>query len=561
MSEALFADLARRVESRAARAARRVWPCSEYEDSPVRFAREVLDRELWDAPLSSLCGSTTTQARWVQACAEPDARVSVVSGHKTGKSCGEAVIALWAFATFAPVRVFLFAPKLEHIEDVALWKEIRALYQNSGRCSACRTKEHARCDHGAGVWRCVPQDPCPWCSSLGDPKAWNEDSTKGLRSPDGRREILAYTARDVDALGGISGAKMFFIFDEAGGVKPQFYEAMKGNSAGGVTWVMAGNPLHTTGEQYDAHHSKRALYSHVGEISSLDSPNVRAGMKLVPGLAMREWVDRCAEDWGRDSSAYLIRVLGRHPKYEPGQLLTHDEITASFTAWYTTRGSGRLQIGVDVAFTGDEAVVAPRRGQRISELRVFTQTTPDALAAHVAGIARDLKLPHEQKPVVIYDAQGKTGRDFGAAIRCYEDEIELIPVYGNAKPKDQRRYLMRRDELAHEFAAWVKRGGAMPPDAKLEGEIGRTVAKPVSKTDQRARVPSNDEIKSILGRSPDRRNACELACADARAELPAVEEPKRKRVAPPREELVEDGAPLDVYGAADAGLRRAWRQP
>lgn len=545
--------LRERVAERRAKAARVTWPAPKYRGRPVEFFREVLDREPWDE-----------QSKWIRAAAADDARVSVVSGHKTGKSLGEAGLALYFWASYSPVRVFLFAPKIEHIEKIALWKEIRSLYQNSGRCSSCRAKEHAACAHELGLWNCEPQDPCAWCSPLGPLDWWNEDSTTGLQSGDGRREILAYTARDVDALGGLSGPKMVFIFDEAGGIKPQFFEAMQGNAAGGVTWIMAGNPLHTVGEQYDAHHTKKRLYTHVQEISSESTPNAREGIKKIPGLATREWIDLRAEDWGRDSSAFLIRVKGQFPKYEPGQLLRIDEVAASNERWTRTPFRGRLQIGVDVAFTGDDAAIAPRRGYKILEIRAFTGTNPDALADEVAHTARSLREPHEQKPLVTYDAQGKTGRDFGASIRRYEDEIEIVPVYGNGKPRDQRRYLMRRDELAHQFAYWVKRGGAIPPDAKLEGEIGRTVAKPVSKTDQRARVPTNEEIKSILGRSPDRRNACELACTDAHAELElakahaAASPAARADRSPPADHDEPGMMPSSPYGAADAGLRRAW---
>jgi phage terminase large subunit len=549
------AMLAERVARRRAEAARTTWPTPKYRGRPVDFFREVLDRELWDE-----------QARWVTAAGVDDARVSVVSGHKTGKSLGEAGLALYFFASFSPVRVFLFAPKIEHIEKIALWKEIRSLYQNSGRCPGCRRKEHSACNHDLGVWACAPQEPCAWCSPLGPLELWNEDSTTGLQSADGRREILAYTARDVDALGGLSGPKMVFIFDEAGGIKPQFFEAMKGNAAGGVTWIMAGNPLHTFGEQYEAHHTKRSLYTHVQEISSKSTPNVREGRKIIPGLATREWVEQRASDWGVDSSAFLIRVEGKYPRYEPGQLLRTDEVAASNERWATMAFKGRLQIGVDVAFTGDDAAIAPRRGYKILEVRAFTGTNPDALADEVAHTARSLREAHEQKPLVTYDAQGKTGRDFGASLRRYEDEIEIVPVYGNGRPRDQRRYLMRRDELAHMFGFWVKRGGALPPDARLEGEIARLVAKPVSQTDQRARVPSNEETRKILGRSPDRRNACELACTDAHAELELAKQhgqtspPARADRSPP-DVGVSEMTPAGPYGAADAGLRRAWGEP
>lgn len=562
---AYLRDLERRVESRAARAARITWPSPKYQRTPVAFAREVLDRELvirftengrelvWDE-----------QARFVDACAVPDARVSWVSGHKNGKTSSEAIVALWAWASFAPVRVFLFAPKVEHIEKIGLWKEIRFLYQNSGRCSACRAKEHAACSHAAGLWACQMVDPCAWCSPLGPREGWNEDPTTGLQSADGRREILAYTAQNLDALGGLSGSKMVFIFEEAGGIKPTFYEAMKGNAAGGVTWILCGNPLHTSGEQYDAHHTKGALYTHVQESDSEEGPNVRAGAKLVPGLATREWVETCAADWGRDSSPFLIRVKGKYPKYEPGQLLRNDDVAASMERWSSTPFKGRLQIGVDVAFTGDDAAIAPRRGYKILEVRAFTGTDPDALADEVAHTARSLREPHEQKPLVTYDAQGKTGRDFGASLRRYEDELEIIPVYGNGRPKDSRRYYMRRDEIAHGFAYWVKRGGALPPDAKLEGEIARLVARPVSKTDQRAKTPTNEEVKVVLGRSPDRRNACELACTDAIAELELAKQHARTSPAaradrgPAAEQEERERQQQSPYGAADAGLLRAW---
>lgn len=547
------AMLAERVERRRAQASRITWPDGRYRTDPVSFFRDVLDRELWDE-----------QARWVQAAAVDDARVSVVSGHKTGKTLGEAGLALLFWGSYSPIRVFLFAPKIEHIEKVALWKEIRALYQNSGRCKACRAKEHAACSHELGLWNCEPQEPCAWCSPLGPLDWWNEDPTTGLRSADGRREILAYTARDVDALGGLSGPKMVFIFDEAGGVKQAFFEAMHGNAAGGVTWIMAGNPLHTSGEQYDAHHTKKHLYTHVQEISSESTPNVKLGIKVIPGLATREWCELRKADWGADSSAWMIRGLGKFPRYEPGQLLRIDEIAASNERWNNTPFKGRLQIGVDVAFTGDDAAIAPRRGYKISEIKAFTGTTPSALADEVAHVARSLRERHEQKPIVTYDAQGKTGRDFGAELRRYEDELEIVPCYGSGRPKDPRRYYMRRDELAHGFAWWVKRGGALPPDAKLEGEIARTVAAPVSKTDGRARVPANEDIKKILGRSPDRRNACELACTDPHDELQLAKQhgersPAARAVRSPPD--AAEGPPPSPYGAADAGLARAWGRP
>lgn len=503
-------DLERRVEVRAARAARIAWPSPRYEHDPIGFCRDILDFEPWEHPEPGI-----SQADVIRAASREDSRVSWVSCHKVGKSRALAALPLWDFATFTKSRTFLFAPKIEHIENIALWPEIRQLYLNSGRCKACRTKEHAKCCHAEGRWRCEPQPPCPWCSPLGDAAAWNEDPVVGLKSADGRREIKAYTATIVDALGGLSGQRMRFIFDEAGGIKPMFFEAMHGNSAGGVSWLMAGNPLHTSGEQYDAHHSQKHKWQ-IFETSAEHSPNVRAGFKMVPGLATREWMQDRAEAWGKDSSTYAIRVLGKFPKYTPGQLLRVDEVEAAEKRWALTRFEGRLQLGVDVAFTGDEAVIAPRRGYKIGDLVVVRDTNPDELAERVLQTARDLRLPHERPPLVAYDAQGKAGQDFGNALLRLpriEDELEIIGVRTDAPPRDRQRFGDRRTELAFGFASFLKRGGAIPTDVKLEGEIGWMITRPRSKDDQRPVLPSNDELKKQHGRSPDRFDACKLATA------------------------------------------------
>lgn len=553
---AFVADLERRVESRVARATRRTWPSLDFEHNPVKFGAEILDRVPWDK-----------QAAWMRDCAIPDARVSVVSGHKTGKTSGEASIALWAWSTFDPVRVFLFAPKIEHIEKIALWKEIKQLYLNSGRCAQCRKKEHIKCRHEQGVWRCIPQAPCMYCSPIGEPDWWNDDPTTGLKSPDGRREILAYTATNIDALGGLSGPKMFFIFDEAGGIKPVFFQAMHGNSAGGATWLMAGNPLHDSGEQYDAHHSQKAKWK-THELSSEDTPNTRAGAKVIPGLATKEWCDDRADAWGRESSLYAIRILGKFPKYTPGQLLKVDEIEAAERRWFGMEFRGRLQIGVDVAFTGDDAVIAPRRGYKINSLEIVTNTTPDGLAAQVADIADDLRLPHEQKPIVTYDAEGKAGRDFGEALQQYADKLEIIPIRSSGPARDQRRFGDKRTELAHGFARFVRRGGAIPTDEKLEGEIGWMVTRPKSKDDERVVLPPNDEFRKTRGRSPDRFDACKFACAwvedgdklgdpaknesDAKETLP--DSPQAKAATPANDDF-EPLAPMNIYERHAAAMR------
>lgn len=562
MVNAWAIDLAKDLEWLDAQSSRIQWPSDRFEEDIERFCSDVIGKELWD-------NTGPSQKKWVVAATMAMARVSVASCHKSGKTFGEAVIALWAWATFDQVRVFLFAPKIEHIETV-LWPEIKALYLNSGRCKKCRAKEHAKCSHDAGIWKCRPVDPCAWCSPLGSPSLLNDDPTKGLRSADGRREIVAYTARSLDALGGLSGPRLFFIFDEAGGVAQEFFDAMKGNSAGGATRILAGNPLHLSGEQYDAHHTKKGSYTLSMNISAEDCPNVKLGYRAIPGLATKEWMQECADDWGIESSLYLIRVLGQFPKWEPGALLTLQQIEQAFSSWKDKPLVGkRLQLGVDVATTGgDQAVIAVRRGYKIAEVKEIATCTAEELADACFAIGQTYQKdhPNEQKPLLCFDALGKEGRDFKDAIKVYEDFFDIVPINGAGPPRDKTRFLMRRDEIAHEFADFVKRGLALPSNAKLEGELAKLVAIDVSKTDTRKRTPTNDETRKQLGRSPDRRNGCELACVQAgRGEgegkpvgKPGVGSPSDRGGARPMPRIDEELDAYDPQTDADRAARLAY---
>ena len=479
------AALRGKVRAARAKAGRRVFPCPALRDEPVDFARDVLGFEPWDL-----------QAEWMAAMALEGAAASIASGHKVGKSSGAAAIALWFWATRRRARVVLMAPKIEHVE-IVLWPEVRRLYLGAGRCADCRAK--------------ITDDspiapPCEFCSPLGDPRWIGADPTKGLKAPDGR-EIFAYTAREADAIGGISGPELAFIFDEASGIPDRVWEAMKGNEAGGARKLLLGNPLRTSGEFFDSHHGGKKFWTYVKRISSEETPNARSGEKLVPGLAERSWIEKRAEEWGRDSVIYGVRVLGKFPKAEEGQIVGLDVLEAAEQRYESTKAVGRLQVGVDVAFNGDEAAIAPRRGEKILELTALQGIDEETLAVHVMGAVRAHRRSRDQRPLVVYDSNGPGAR-LGKALKRYADEIDCIGINGTAKPRRPREFLQLRDEVACNFADWLKAGGAIPSDGKLEGEI---IATKAFDSGGRRRVISNDELKKILKRSPDRRNACELA--------------------------------------------------
>jgi phage terminase large subunit len=519
-----LADLEARATARKAKGVRREWPCPEYQSDPVRFCSEILNFEPWDK-----------QADIMRALVPPDARVSVASGHKVGKSALASGLAHWFSSSFHEARVVLMAPKAEHTRLV-IWREVTKFYKRSGLCKACREIEARN--------KKTPK-PCAFCSPLGDPDLLSVEPHRGLRYPDGR-EVFGYTARDKDAIGGLSGENLLFIFDEASGIDDDVFEGMKGNGAGGARALLIGNPLRTTGEFYESRHAKKKLYV-TFVISSEETPNAKTGTIVIPALATRKYCDDMAEEYGRDSVLYGVRVQGKDPKYEEGQLVHVDVLDAAVERWNSARAEGRLQIGVDVGFTGDEAAIACRRGLKIFELTAHSELgDEDTLAAHVMSAVHAHVGEREPKPLVVYDSNGP-GAKLGRALRVYADEIDVFGVSGIYKPRHPKEFFQLRDEVACHFASWLKTG-AIPKDGKLEGEIMRTKA--FDGGAGRKKVITNEAIKKILGRSPDRRNACELAVWPARAaEVVEVHDEPEPREADPYDNMPDPyGSTPDPYG-------------
>ena len=87
---------------------------------------------------------------------------------------------------------------------------------------------------------------------------------------------------------------------------------MAGNSAGGAHRILFGNPLRNIGEFASAFGTKADFYAATRRISSEESPNVKAGRIVIPGLATRDWIEEQLAEYGLDSPFYKMRVLGQH---------------------------------------------------------------------------------------------------------------------------------------------------------------------------------------------------------------------------------------------------------
>jgi hypothetical protein len=507
------------------------FPSPRYRQDPVAFCREILGIEPW-----------SKQIEIIEAVRDHK-RVAVRSGHKIGKSSGAAMIALWYYCSHEDARVVMTSTTSRQVDQI-LWRELSMMRARSGRCLECKAKDPDG--------RRIPR-PCPH-SSLIDGDIGMMART-GLKSDD-FREVVGFTAREAEAVAGISGRHLLYLADEASGIPEEIFEAIEGNRAGGARLVMMGNPTRNDGEFYAAFHEKSDFY-HGITVSSEETPNVIEGRDVIPGLATRQWIEEKREEWGDDSPLYKVRVKGIHALHEDGKIFSIASIAEAEMRWAETLESGRLFVGLDPAGpsgSGDETVFAIRRGLKLISLVAQRGLTDEGHLSHLLVLLTKHKLPRET-PVVVIDREGSIGASLMGMLRNYVETnssaFDLVAVRASDRAVRQPQvYDRMRDELTANLEAWIRDGGAILEDVKLAGEMHALEWE--TQQSGRLKVTRKDKVRKGLGRSPDRYDALALA----------VWEPlSLKEGVPPsaqtsRNEYEQVPAGLDPYSGSRAFERR-----
>lgn len=517
----------------ALEAQRRItWPSPRYREDPVAFFREILGCSPWHK-----------QIEIIEAVRDHK-RVSVRSGHKVSKSHSAGGLALWFYSSFPDARVVMTSTTARQVEDI-LWRELRMMLARHGICDRCKNQ-----NEGREPWEQITA-PCEHSAIIGDKPA--EKARTGMKSRD-FREIVGFTAKEAEAVAGVSGKNLLYIVDEASGVDQQIFEAIEGNRAGGARIVMFSNPTKNEGEHFESFHSKKHLYKTI-TVSSEETPNVVEGRVVIPGLAEREWIEEKRIEWGEESALYKIRVKGEHALHEDGKIFSVHAIAEAEKRWLETEAAGRLYLGLDPAGeagSGDEIVFCARRGLKAIELRIRRGLTASGHLSEALALLAEHKIPRET-PVLVIDREGSIGAEVYGVLKDFGSRnpgvFELIAVRASDRATRQPEvYDRQRDALAASLAAWIKEGGAIPEDAKLAAELHALEWHP--QASGRIKLTPKKELRKKLQRSPDRYDALALS----------VWEPLSLRLDPTEEQAAaryddddDGGTTLDPYAGS-----RAW---
>lgn len=444
----------------------------------MAFAHEVLGLSLW------------VRQRELVATVAGHARTACRSGHKCGKSTACVAIALWFVCTRSErARVILTAPGDRQVRKI-LWKELRRI-------------------------------SLPLLAALGGATLGLDPAT-GMRWPDGR-EVIGFSTSSAENIAGFSSPEMLWVVDEASGYPQALYDAIEGNRAGGdedigaeARIVLISNPTQTTGEFFDAFHTKREFYALV-HISSEESPNVTREGPPIRGLATRAYVEEKRKEWGVDSPRYQVRVAGNFPKESSGAVIgiglveagrrRHAELRTKVSAV-----DDALVVGVDVArFGDDESAFCPRRGNFVHPLEVVHGFDTMAVAMRAVEIAKKLRRPYEK---VTFNVDGNgVGAGVVDYLRLLEQEddswVRVVEINASSKATDEEHFYNLRSQLWFGVRQFLEESGTLPDDPALETEL----LAPTYSFDPRGRqrVESKDDIKAKIQKSPDRADALALA--------------------------------------------------
>ena len=515
-------DLAAEARALLDRAHAAAWPTPRWRDDPAAFALHIFGVRLMLQQVDVLLAIRDHK------------KVAVRSGNKAGKTITVVLAALWFFCTFPDARVVLTATTGKQVEGV-LWRQLKALirqadqrYRDSGGAQGAPAESFGKLA---------------------------EKAFTGLKAAD-LREIVGQTAAVVEAISGVSGANLLYIVDEASSLEQRFMDAIEGNRAGGLEarLVMISNPARVEGPFFEAFHVKKSAW-HTIAINCEDV--AAANVDRIPGIADAHQIELWAEQYGRDSVFYRVRVKGEFCLNEGGKAIPFGDITKARDGWEEAKDEGLLCIGLDPAGPGqggDDTAFALVRGKKCLDIPSSAGLNEDAIIDRLLGLIR-VNRRDDETPRVVVDMEGPIGSRLYGRLLAISDGarpghgFDLFGVKASNHAEREPHIFDRiRDELWASLAKWLKEGGTIPPDPLLEGEL--YAPNWIGTVQGKLKLTPKDEIRKMLRpqRSPDRADALALAVWQPAAWSP--DEPPAPPGPTPRD--AQDAASaLDMQGGND----------
>lgn len=350
---------------------------------------------------------------------EDKKRITVRSGHGTGKSASLAMLILWYLFAHKDAQVPCTAPTSDQMYDV-LWKEIAKWLKKM-------PEQIQQLYEWSNSYIRIKESPETWFA----------------RAKTARKEAP-------EALQGIHGDYVMMVIDEASGVDNAIFEAAEGAlTNANILVLMIGNPTRLIGYFYDSHFSDKEAWQ-VLQFNGEESPIVDA-----------QYTQRIIDKYGKDSDEYRMRVLGEFPKadavdqagYVPLLLETdmHETPLSPF-------GMGKL-LGIDPAGEGDDETVWVLRDHFkayvVAREKISTSKT-------IAQKTLTIMEEYQVNDFDVYVDNFGEGANVAKELALVGKNVNGVNVGDGAE--DSERYLNMRAEAYWRVREWLRSGAQLVTD-------------------------------------------------------------------------------------------------
>jgi phage terminase large subunit len=367
-------------------------------------------------------------------------RISIRSGHGTGKDASASWAILWFLSTRAMAKVVCTAPTARQLNDI-LWSEISKWMRDS----AIADEFVIQADK---IFK--KEAPKEWWARAVSPS------------------VKADPADQAETLAGFHGDHLLIVVDEASGVEDPVYIPIEGAMTQEDNRVMLiGNPTKNKGyfhdTQYHPEINKMWFKLHW---DSRDSENVKP-----------EYPKYMAEKYGIESNVFRIRVAGEPPLEDARTLIPLFWAEQCIGKQIEVTEEEPIYIGVDVArFGEDKSVVLPRHGLRIFPWLSFQGMNTMTLGDHVSQTYSDIVAEGCAIDVI----------GVGAGVADYLRKKRmpgLFDVNVSWTSSDPTKYALLRDELWWRVREKCMMGYYSFPEDKIAGDtlsLGQELANELS---------------------------------------------------------------------------------
>jgi phage terminase large subunit len=314
-----------------------------WRQSPLNFVTEAIGATPSTQQADALMKFTKTK------------RMTIRSGHGTGKDATAAWLTLWFMTTRPYPKVICTAPTARQLADI-LWSEIsKWLRQSILTSEFILQKDKMFHKDAPKEW---------WCRAV---------------SP----SVKASKDEQAETLAGFHGDHMLIIADEASGIPDPVFIPLEGAMTQEDNRVLLiGNMTKNQGYFYDSHFHDAIKRDWVRlHWDSRESSNVSA-----------DYPKYMATKYGEESNVFRIRVAGDPPLDAENTLIPLAWALQCIGTEVIDNPEEPLYLGVDVARYGeDKSIILPRKGFKVMPWEEFQGMNTIDLAGHVVRAYNDLE--------------------------------------------------------------------------------------------------------------------------------------------------------------------------